>query len=697
MDAMNAFNDCIEDIAVNDLRWSGFPLTWSNKRAGNSRIACKLDRVLVNEEWLHSFPSSHASFENPGISDHSPISLDIQPFTSFGPKPFKYFDMWSSHPTFLPVVLEAWQKPVYAFSSPLIAFSKRLKNVKAALKDWNLNIFGNITLQVPECKDRLHSIQARLQSDLHNVSLAAEEKVVSNQLSSLLASEESFLKQKSRMLSRKDGSIVNTVKDIKDLAVQHFKGIFTGLQEDHATVPSHLLNKFIAPEFLDSLSAIPKEEEIVKAIHSLKVIGAPGPDGFSMGFFIAAWDIIKSDLIAAIESFFLNPNQVNGINHTFLCLIPKKEGAIAMNDFRHIALCNLLYKFIAKILARRLKSVVDLLVSDNQTAFIPGRNISDNILLCNDIVRGFERKNHSPSLLLKIDIHKAFDSIWWDFIAQQFKDLSGLRINSSKSLIFFAGVSDSDKAAFLASSRFLEGQLPVKLVLIRSVLEASYIYWSGIYVLPQVTIKALEALMASFLWKGSDTSRFLHPLSWAAVCLPKKEGGLGIRRIKDVNSAGIIKLLWEIALKKKSIWVDWIYLGLLRHDSIWTAASLSDASRVWRKILACRPLVLQAIRSNIGDGQSTYLWLDNWHPRGILLHQITPRSIYSSDFHRLSLVADILDHNGWAPPPAGPSLTAIWNELHSVTRRPISSGDCVTWSRATLAPSLPRLLGILSG
>ncbi|XP_043696964.1 uncharacterized protein LOC122647675 [Telopea speciosissima] len=169
---------------------------------------------------------------------------------------------------------------------------------------------------------------------------------------------------------------------------------------------------------------------------------------------------------------------------------------------------------------------------------------------------------------------------------QQFKELSDLHINPAKSLIFFAGVTDADKAAFLAISGFLEGQLPVKylgiplisarlsahhctplldmirkrlqlwknkllsyagrLVLIRSVLEASYIYWSGIYGLPLSTIKALEALMASFLWKGSDSTRFLHPLSWAAVCLPKKEGGLGIRHISEVNSAGIIKLLWKI-------------------------------------------------------------------------------------------------------------------------------------------------------
>ncbi|XP_043696723.1 uncharacterized protein LOC122647366 [Telopea speciosissima] len=289
-DAMDSFSECIEDIGANDLSWTGFPLTWSNKRAGPNRIACKLDRVLVNEEWLTSFPSSHAYFDNPGISDHSPISLTIKPFSSFGPKPFKYFNMWSSHFTFKPLVLEAWNKPVFSFSNPLLAFSKRLKNVKAALKAWNLNTFGNINLQVANCKDRLASIQLRLHSDLHNGSLAVEEKEISSELASVLAREESFMKQKSRIkwldlgdsntayfhrsvkaranansisqLYLPDGSLVTRVNGIKDLAVQHFKDLFSSHQVDHSPIPDHLLNKFVDPELHASLCAIPKEEEM---------------------------------------------------------------------------------------------------------------------------------------------------------------------------------------------------------------------------------------------------------------------------------------------------------------------------------------------------------------------------------------------------------------------------------------------------
>ncbi|XP_043717969.1 uncharacterized mitochondrial protein AtMg00310-like [Telopea speciosissima] len=223
-----------------------------------------------------------------------------------------------------------------------------------------------------------------------------------------------------------------------------------------------------------------------------------------------------------------------------------------------------------------------------------------------------------------------------------------------------------------------------RLVLIRLVLESSYIYWSSIYNLPQATIKSLESLFASFLWKGKESSRFLHPLSWAAVCLPKKEEGLGIRRIKEANSAGIIKLIWKIVSKQKSIWVDWIYSNLLRQDSIWSASATSDSSWVWCKILDSRHLVLHSIRTQIGDGLSTYLWLDHWHPKGILINMISPRTIYASDLHRLSLVADILGPAGWSPPPtASQDLTLIWNDLATIPRKLSNRGDCVLWKASS--------------
>lgn len=78
----------------------------------------------------------------------------------------------------------------------------------------------------------------------------------------------------------------------------------------------------------------------------------------------------------------------------------------------------MVYKVVSKIIAQKLSKVVGEVVSHNQSGFIRGRNIKDNIMVAQDIVRGYDRSRISPRYTIKVDIHKAYDSVRWDFIHQ---------------------------------------------------------------------------------------------------------------------------------------------------------------------------------------------------------------------------------------------------------------------------------------
>lgn len=75
-----------------------------------------------------------------------------------------------------------------------------------------------------------------------------------------------------------------------------------------------------------------------------------------------------------------------------------------------------MYKVVSNLLASRLKSLLPSVISHSQSAFLPGRLLSENVLLASEIVQGYNRKNIEPRALLKVDLRKAFDSVRWDFI-----------------------------------------------------------------------------------------------------------------------------------------------------------------------------------------------------------------------------------------------------------------------------------------
>ena len=135
-----------------------------------------------------------------------------------------------------------------------------------------------------------------------------------------------------------------------------------------------------------------KEKEIKDALFSMNPTKAPGSDGMTPIFFQKFWHILKKDIIKATKSFFHSGHMLKAMNHTNLSLIPKVENPTEVKQFRPISLCNVLYKIISKILSNRLKKVLENCISKNQAAFVPGRQILDNVIISHEYLHYLKNK-----------------------------------------------------------------------------------------------------------------------------------------------------------------------------------------------------------------------------------------------------------------------------------------------------------------
>jgi hypothetical protein len=133
---------------------------------------------------------------------------------------------------------------------------------------------------------------------------------------------------------------------------------------------------------------------------------------------MSCWNVIKSDIMAAIQAIWnRNFDNIDKLNSAYIALIPKKEGVDHVKDFRPISIVHSFGKLITKILANRLASKLNGMISPNQSAFIKGWFIQDNFMLAQRTSR-FLHRQKKASLLLILDITKAFDSVSWPFLIE---------------------------------------------------------------------------------------------------------------------------------------------------------------------------------------------------------------------------------------------------------------------------------------
>ena len=172
------------------------------------------------------------------------------------------------------------------------------------------------------------------------------------------------------------------------------------------------------------------------------------------------------------------------------------------------------------------------------------------------------------------------------------------------------------------------------------------------FIISKYIISKIEQLFSSFLWAENLGNSRQAKVRWDSISLPKEEGGLGLRRIKDSNDTNVMKQIWNLFYRKDSLWVAWVRRLYLRRGSLWCAKTPSICLWSWRKILQLKDKMRPFINHRVYNGKRTFLWHDSWNPVGPLLPHYGERIVYDSAIENNALVAEVIGEGRWNWPIA---------------------------------------------
>ncbi|GJQ89910.1 RNA-directed DNA polymerase, eukaryota, reverse transcriptase zinc-binding domain protein [Tanacetum coccineum] len=300
-------------------------------------------------------------------------------------KSFRFANYIADKSEFLSIVEKDWKLNMEGFK--MFKVVKAMKVLKKSMNRLNWKN-GNLFEKVIQMRDKLKEWQAKLDRDPSNAEIKKKEAQILLEYKEALIDENSLLKQKAKITWLREGDknsafFHKVMKGRKHLSrVERKEGNTQPMME-------------IEEMFINRLS----EEEAIAMIQQ-------------------SWSIVGKDISEAIKEFFLTRKLLKEVNATLISLIPKMATPNKVSHFRPIACCNVLYKCISKIITNRIKSGLDKVVSMNQSTFIPGRSIQDNILLTQELLKGYKRKNGPQRCALKIDLQKAYDTVSWAFLEE---------------------------------------------------------------------------------------------------------------------------------------------------------------------------------------------------------------------------------------------------------------------------------------
>jgi hypothetical protein len=213
-----------------------------------------------------------------------------------------------------------------------------------------------------------------------------------------------------------DGQTLTSHEDKAAAFFDFYSGLLGSAHIRDTTVDLDALG--VTSHELVALDAPFSEDEVWETIKRLPSDKAPGPDGFIGRFYKTCWPIIKTDIMAVVSCVWARRfGNLRPLNSAFITLLPKIDEASGVKDYRPISLIHSFGKLVPKILASRLAGRIQHMVSPNQFAFIKNCFIQDNFILVQQTAR-FLHQQKQPRFLFKLDISKAFNSVFWAFLIE---------------------------------------------------------------------------------------------------------------------------------------------------------------------------------------------------------------------------------------------------------------------------------------
>ncbi|GJS95132.1 putative RNA-directed DNA polymerase, eukaryota, reverse transcriptase zinc-binding domain protein [Tanacetum coccineum] len=433
----NAFNEFINQTELVNLNIGGRNFTWMNKFG--TKLS-KLDRYLVSVSFTLAFPDILMIALDRKWSDHLPILLHSKRM-DFRPIPFRVFHSWLDIDGFHDVVVQSYNDFDRDQEAACNYLKNKMKYLKGKIKDWHKDFKVAQTTRSKSLCSRIGAIEDKMDDMTATEEEVAQRIFWLKELADIERSEVIDAAQKSKIKWEVEGDENTTffhgllnqrrrkqmVQGIMEHGQWHtdpetIKNVFVDFyREKFDAVRTHMpaldRNRFtqLDNHDIEMLERPCSIEEVKATVWHCGSDKALGPDGFTFKFIKKYWDLMQHDIYNMVTTFCNEGKLPIGCNASFITLIPKVTNPVFVKDYRPISLIGFQYKIIAKMLAMRLTSVINNLISSEQSAFVKGMQILDGPLMVGEVMEWYKIKR-KKLMIFKVDFEKAYDSLCWEYI-----------------------------------------------------------------------------------------------------------------------------------------------------------------------------------------------------------------------------------------------------------------------------------------